>query len=353
MWDDDDMLGASRSTRNLSPQFLPAIDRLLTTGLRLGPAGKREAINKVLELLPQWKRGDCWRRIRQLRRAGCRAAHALDPLSGKRQSAALPPRHPSSARRWTARDDRQLFNWAGYEPVERIAERLGRSKRAIRFRLGALGMSAKVRDGWSQRSLMKLLRVSPARLRSWLASGALRVRDSRITRRSLQAFHQGQDPSSRLLLAASGEDRYTWDAAAHLLGVTAAEIQTLVRLGRLNMSDTFVSERSFEEFCRKRGSEINMGLLDRATAEWLTSEYGVPPGARSVPRAQKHVLTVRSCPCGRKIAGNVFFRHRKHCAIATRKPRMAELARPQMALISELASQEIADERLRAAARLP
>src|SRR6266540_4548578 len=60
---------AGRSPQpKINPRFLPVIDRVLIAGLKLGPAGKHEAINKLLQLVPEWKRGDCWRRIRQLRR---------------------------------------------------------------------------------------------------------------------------------------------------------------------------------------------------------------------------------------------------------------------------------------------
>ena len=59
--------------------------------------------------------------------------------------------------------------------------------------------------------------------------------------------------------------------------------------------------------------------MDAATAKWLIDEYGVSaPSAerRAVPRAQKHALVVRTCKCGRKIAGNVYFRHAKACKLA-------------------------------------
>ena len=86
---------------------------------------------------------------------------------------------------WTPADDDRLLNLAGYEPVPKIAQRLGRSVRAVRFRMGALGMSAKVTDGWSLRALQKLLRVGPARLRYLIGHGLLRVRDAHITAASL------------------------------------------------------------------------------------------------------------------------------------------------------------------------
>ena len=58
-----------------------------------------------------------------------------------------------------------------------------------------------------------------------------------------------------------------------------------------------------------------MALIDPSTRKWLISEYGVPEGVEesNLPRAQKHALVTRECRCGRKIAGNVYFRHVKHC----------------------------------------
>src|SRR5262252_3172588 len=63
--------------RKINPRFLPLIDKVLIAGLKLGPAGKHEAINKVLQLIPEWKRGDCWGRIRQLRRMAAVAGHSF------------------------------------------------------------------------------------------------------------------------------------------------------------------------------------------------------------------------------------------------------------------------------------
>ena len=55
--------------RNNAGERLAAIDQLLIAGIKHGPAKKREAINRILELVPEWRRGDCWQRIRHLRKA--------------------------------------------------------------------------------------------------------------------------------------------------------------------------------------------------------------------------------------------------------------------------------------------
>jgi hypothetical protein len=217
------------------------------------------------------------------------------------------------------------LNLAGYEPVSKIAQRLGRSVRAVRFRLGALGMSARVTDGWSLRALRKLLRVSPARLRYLIGTGLLRVRDPRISASSLAVFcnEKSVDPSTleRVGAALNKDDgAFSWERVADLLGLPLAQVQTLISAGQLKLADTFVTDMAFEEFCKKHGNVLNMALVDPAIAKWLVSEYGVSPSAThgsSVSRAQKHALVIRACHCGRKIAGNAYFRHSRICQTTT------------------------------------
>ena len=169
------MSGVVQSIRNqpaINPRLLPAIDQLLIAGIKLGPRKKHDAINKILQLVPEWKRGDCWRRIRQLRRTSALATP--NAIQDSEQPGNNGSSHRGFSRPWLPEDDDKLLDWAGYEPVTKIAQRLGRSVRAVRFRLGAVGMSARVKDGWSQRGLRKLLRVSRARLRHLIASASSR-----------------------------------------------------------------------------------------------------------------------------------------------------------------------------------
>jgi hypothetical protein len=308
-----------RSQAGVNPRLLPAIDQLLVAGIKLGPQKKHDAINKILELVPGWKRGDCWRRIRQLRRTPALAIPSTEQDLKNAESNGSA--HRPFSRPWLNQDDDKLLDLAGYEPVTKIAERLGRSVRAVRFRLGALGMSARVKDGWSQRGLRKLLRVSRTRLRYLVASGILRVRDPRITGNSLARWFEKSDPgrddthNHRARAAIVEQNAYSWKRAAKLVGITIEDTQRLIAEGQLKLLDTFVTDRSFEDFCRKHGSQINLSLMDPATRKWLMSEYGIAETAdgKPIPRAQKHALIVRECRCGRKIAGNVYFRHLRHC----------------------------------------
>jgi hypothetical protein len=305
--------------------WLPELDRLLIAGMKHGTAQKKDAINKILRLVPKWTRRDCWHRIRHLRKTSELAGHATAHLRAKIDRKDRPVRQ-GSLTPWTAADDDKLLNLAGYEPAKKIAQRLGRSERAVRFRLGALGMSAKVTDGWSLRELRKMLRVSPARLRYLIGNGMLRVRDPRISASSLAVLcdkiRTSLDSSATERIAAAlatRDDAYSWDRAANLLGVPVAQVQVWISASQLRVVDTFVTDRALEEFCKKHGGEINTSLIDPATVKWLVSEYGVPNLAetnRKVSRAQKHALLVRTCARGRRIAGNAYFRHVKICQSA-------------------------------------
>ena len=79
------MSSAPGQKRNKAAKRLAAIDQLLIAGIKQGPAKKRDAINRVLELVPEWRRGDCWHRIRHLRKAP--------------ELAALEESHPDKAKR--------------------------------------------------------------------------------------------------------------------------------------------------------------------------------------------------------------------------------------------------------------
>lgn len=310
---------------HVATKRLAAIDQLLTAGIKLGPAKKHAAINRVLELVPEWTRGDCWRRIRELRKTTVPAIEEHRPADTQKPRT-IPVASRPISKPWTPADDDRLLNLAGYEPVPKIAQRLGRSVRAVRFRMGALGMSAKVTDGWSLRALQKLLRIGPSRLRHLIGKGVLRVRDGHITAASLATYcdKNGEtwDPSVRQTVwsALREDDGFSWEKVADLLTIDIAKVQELISAGELKLADTFVTDRAFEEFCKKHSDEISIALIEPATARWLIKEYDVSPSVADVarvPRALKHALVVRACKCGRKIAGNPYFRHIKTCQSMT------------------------------------
>ena len=319
---------ATKQKGDKESQRLAAIDRMLLAAVQQGPVKKSAAINRILELVPHWTRGNCWKRIRYLRKN--LASNNCDDHGKGKDWTSKPPGAAtrSSGALWTPADDDTLFRLAGYEPVNRIAQRLGRSVPAIRFRLGALGMSARVTDGWSLRALRKLLRVGPARLRYLVGSGLLRVRDPRVTLDSFSTYCEKNSASLNAstlqriaAVLASAEAAFSCERTAELLGVTAPQVRELISSGQLKLVDWFVTDKSFEDFSKKHGSEINMALLDPLTTKWLHSEYGVLNAAANtvnLSRAQKHALITRTCVCGRNIAGNSYFRHIRACRAADR-----------------------------------
>jgi hypothetical protein len=356
--------GPDTNDKNSFP-WLPEIDRILLVGMKHGLPGIHEAIDSILRLRPGLTRADCWKRLRYLRenskrdhpdphnwpeeiqqllcngyrdggrkkREAIKAVRELYPgMSGRElrrfvhQQGWLPrPARGSGTlcRPWSEQEERKLWELAGYEPASKIAQRLGRSEGAVRFRMKALGLSVKVKDGWSFRSLQHMLRVGPSKLHRFVADGLLRARDARISADSLETMVEQLAPSpeaaerlTRTLL--DGPEAYSWKQVAKLLGVTVEQVRECIAKGKLKIVDTFVTDRAFEAFCKKCGTHLNPVLLNQGIRDWLMDEYDLRVSAgtdnASVPSNEKHALVTRQCPkCQRPMRGNIFFRHLKNC----------------------------------------
>src|SRR6202021_2582316 len=99
-----------RNPAVINPRLLPAIDQLLIAGIKLGPNKKHEAINKILKLVPEWKRGDCWRRIRQLRRTPALASDVSQGAQEMKEAVDNGPSHRAASRPWLLQDDATLLD---------------------------------------------------------------------------------------------------------------------------------------------------------------------------------------------------------------------------------------------------
>lgn len=361
--------------------WLPEMDQILIVGMKHGPQGIREATSKVLALRSGLTRADCWKRLRSLREAGKhnypaprnwppgikellregyqqggeKKRHAIKAVRElypglpsntasrfARRQGWIPKSTQTRGRRpWTGHEERKLWELAGYETAARIAEHLGRSEGAVRFRLKSLGLSVKVKDGWSFRALQEMLHVGAAKLRRFVADGCLRVRDPRISTKSLIALREGkiaagsapteavEGVSQKIRKNATG---YSWGSTAKLLGVDIGQVRKWIVEGKLKIVDGFVTERAFQDFCKKRGSELNTTLLGKEIRDWLVEGYSLSvdadAGASSIPGNQKHALVTRRCPgCRRPMRGNIFFRHVKDCK-ATNSTRRNSLEHP-------------------------
>ena len=360
-------LSAHASGNKRVVAWLPEMDRILIVGMKHGSQGIREATNKVLALRAGMTRADCWKRLRLLRertngsypaprnwpaevkellregyqqgaekkRQAIKAVRNLYPglpsntpsRFARRQGWILNTAQIRGRRPWTEHEERKLWELAGYETAARIADRLGRSEGAVRFRLKSLSLSVKVKDGWSFRALQEMLHVGPAKLRRFIADGSLRVRDPRISAESLFALRDdraaaGSVPTEAVEQVApkprKNANAYSWGSAAKLLGVDLVQVREWIVEGELKIVDGFVTERAFQDFCKKRGSELNSALLGNEVRNWLVEGYSLPvdadADASNIPRNQKHALVTRRCPgCRRPMRGNIFFRHVKSC----------------------------------------
>jgi hypothetical protein len=102
------------------------------------------------------------------------------------------------------------------------------------------------------------------------------------------------------------------------LGVNVEEVRAWVAKGELKIVDGFVTERAFQDFCKTCSYGLNSTLLGEDVLDWLAEGYALRmPNEKSaalVPPTEKHALVTRRCPaCGRKMRGNIFFRHIKNC----------------------------------------
>ena len=112
------------------------------------------------------------------------------------------------------------------------------------------------------------------------------MRDPRISANSLAALcdeiRESLEFSAMERIAAAlanGDGAFPWERAADLLGVPVTQVQAWISAGKLRLVDTFVTDRSFEEFCKKHGEELKACLIDAATAKWMVTEYGASESA--------------------------------------------------------------------------
>ena len=72
----------------------------------------------------------------------------------------------------------------------------------------------------------------------------LKVRDPRISASSLAVLFNksrislGSSTPERITVLADGDDAYTWDRAANLLGVPVAQVQSWICAGQLQVVDS-------------------------------------------------------------------------------------------------------------------
>ena len=307
----------SRVTRCRRSVWSVEDDQILSRGYEKGWSGKQEAVRELLKRHPDWRPHVIWRRAAKF---GLTAGIAKSGQSAK----ALP---------WSDNEDRTLLDHAGYDRVDVIGTLLDRSANAVRCRLSRLRESGKVSDGYTRKALANFLHVSPRVVLRWIMLGWLKVRDSRISIPSLETFSKTHAPQltleePRFLPLGSSNSRagYTWAKVAKHFRASPETVQDWISRGWLKFCDPHITERSFEDFCRKHGSEINYDLLGKDTQVWLVESMGLVRAQKNGECGEmravcKQALKIRNCEgCRRPIRGNAFFRHIRRCPKLASRP---------------------------------
>lgn len=296
-------------------------DQLLRSGYGAGGAQKRETIRRILKRHPNWESSTVWRRAKKL------GLVQADSDGGSQHGKT----------RWSQEEDTKLIGLAGEMELSALAQRLGRSERAIACRLAWWGRRRRVHnEGFARKSLARDLHMGWTTIQRLIIDGFFEVRDPRITKESISELRR-----SGLLVdgMASGEARLTeshvsrsagstlssnrakhvWAAVADKLNTNLTTVEELLMHGVLKFCDPRVTESSLQEFCQKYGAAIKREFLPEDTRTWLRTCMDFDPStgrdvARRFAASREHAMTVRTCDkCGRSIRGNVFFRHLRNC----------------------------------------
>jgi predicted DNA-binding antitoxin AbrB/MazE fold protein len=284
------------------------IDAILLAEIDGTPKEVHEAIRKVLEDRPGRKPYEIQHRFRLLKNRELRKRNGNRPwqralwtderiemlrafyaqgLSGARQAAKvmperhpdLPPRairwkaaklgltnHPGARRPWTKDADRLLGWFAGEKGVPFLAKKLGRTPGAIRKRLSALGLSAKVPlpDYLNLHQVSMMLGVSDSIVRVWYEKG---------------------------LFKPCGKTKVNGHARS----------KVLIHAGTL------------VAFCVAYPEKVNPKKCHADVHVWLDKNGQSRRGSWNGSR--QHLTERKACPrCGRKITGNAYARHATSCA---------------------------------------
>jgi len=145
---------------------------------------------------------------------------------------------------WNDADSRTLMWYAGVYPIPTMCRLLGRTERSVRCKLHRLGVSARIRDGWSPRQLQAIYGMSLQDVRRELASGRLRIQTALL---SVSGTVVSSTPwSTAVLKATDGMQQLPLEWVAHILHRSRRDIFKAVsegpwRLHHLRVTDDSVA----------------------------------------------------------------------------------------------------------------
>ena len=144
----------------------PAIDAILKSGAALGPSRLDKSVRQIRKQDPNLSLTRLLRRTAELRLTNWK----------------IP---------WSDEDKSYVLERAREFPVDDLARRLGRTRRAVYLLLLRRGESAKFQDGYTQAQFAEALHISRRKVRAWVRFGWLTLYQSRVIDRSIRRFLEG------------------------------------------------------------------------------------------------------------------------------------------------------------------
>ena len=250
--------------------------------------------------------------------------------------------------RWLDTEDATLLSFAGEKSARELSKLLGRTELSVYCRLARLDMSSQLKDGYTPRLVADSLHVSRGKLRQWVLDGKLQSQSLYVTRHSIKKLCEkgdteivqkgkviavlGRPPLKILETMQRIESKpkqkqqishgfrrvtriYTFGRAGRILQVNKKAVNQLVSAGLLKLGKLRIEEDALIRFVAEFPSEINWGLVDADTLQWLG--HGRPDGetaGEKLSGSLKHLRKVRTCPgCHRSCRGNGYSTHIKFC----------------------------------------
>lgn len=145
-------------------QWTAVEDGILLDGYGSSRASSHEAIDRILEMHPDWSR---------------------DAVVWRARVLGLTQQRTTPVERWKSTHDHFLLSLMGCQ-IDTIARRLNRSKKSVLARLRRLGWSADFFGGFKTKDLVVDLRVPETTVNYWVRNGWLERKKGRITEDSLR-----------------------------------------------------------------------------------------------------------------------------------------------------------------------
>jgi DNA-directed RNA polymerase specialized sigma24 family protein len=158
--------GSHISNQGRSGTWNRAIDVILKSGAALGPSRLDKSIRQIRKQDPNLSLGRLLKRTAELRLTSWKTP-------------------------WKDGEKTFVLEHAREFSVADIAQRLGRTPRAVYLLLLRRGESAKFQDGYTQAQLADALHISRRKVRHWVRLGWLALYQGRVKDRSIKRFLEG------------------------------------------------------------------------------------------------------------------------------------------------------------------